>query len=97
MRRRLPGGERTVAGCGGSGERPAEMAARALHAQNFLLRVWARRGGSRAETPAPDSSQRHEHTGGLEIARNPMEVRRRRRDGSDLSRRWLRQFTNISL
>ncbi|KAL0689602.1 hypothetical protein Bca4012_089280 [Brassica carinata] len=72
MRRRLPGGERTVAICGGSGERPAEMAARAIHARNFLLRVWARRGCSRAETPAPDSSQRDEHTGGLEIARNPM-------------------------
>lgn len=71
MRRRLPGSERKVAGCGGSGERPAEMAARGIHARFFLLRVWARRGGSSAETPAPDSSQRHEHTGGLEIARNP--------------------------
>ena len=72
MRRRLPGGERTVAGCGGSGERPAETVAGEIHARIFLLRVWARRGGSPDETPAPDSSRRHEHTGGLEIARNPM-------------------------
>ncbi|CAG7864188.1 unnamed protein product [Brassica rapa] len=35
MRRRLPGGERMVAGCGGSGERPAEMAACALHARKL--------------------------------------------------------------
>ncbi|KAG5388592.1 hypothetical protein IGI04_030133 [Brassica rapa subsp. trilocularis] len=72
MRRRLPDGERMVAGCGGSGERPAEMVAREIHARIFLLRVWARRGGCPVETPAPDSSRRHEHTGGLEIARNPM-------------------------
>ena len=71
IRRRLPNGERTVAGCGGSGERPTEMEARGIHARFFLLRVWARRGGSSAETPATDSSQRHEHIGGLEIARNP--------------------------
>ncbi|KAL0649873.1 hypothetical protein Bca4012_092564 [Brassica carinata] len=72
MRWRLPGGEQTVAGCGGSGERPAETVAGEIHARIFLLRVWARRGGSPAETLARDSSRRHEHAGGLEIARNPM-------------------------
>ncbi|KAL0826649.1 hypothetical protein Bca101_050326 [Brassica carinata] len=72
MRRRLPGGEQTMAGCDGSGKRPAETVAREIHARIFLLRVWARRGGSPDETPAPDSSRRHEHTGGFEIARNPM-------------------------
>ncbi|KAL0706527.1 hypothetical protein Bca4012_072953 [Brassica carinata] len=72
MRRRLPRGERTVAGCGGSGECTAETVAREIHARIFLLCVWARRGGSPSETPAPDSSRRHEHTGGLEIARKPM-------------------------
>lgn len=69
MRRRTPGGERTVVGCGGSGERPAEAAARDLHARNFSLRVWARRGGSPSDFRAPDSSRRHEHGGGLGFAK----------------------------
>ena len=72
MRRRLPGGEQTNAGCGGFGERTAETVAREIHVRIFLLRVWARRSGSPAETLSTDSSRRHEHTVGLEIARNPI-------------------------
>ena len=71
MRWGLTGGERTVAGGGGSGEPLAETVAHENQARIFFLRVWERRG-SPDETPAPDSSRRHEHTGGLEIARNPM-------------------------
>ncbi|KAF3545967.1 hypothetical protein DY000_02006417 [Brassica cretica] len=67
MRRRLPSSGRTVAGYD---ERPADMVARESHARDFGRRVRPRRGGYPAEIPAPDSFQCHEHTGGVEIARN---------------------------
>ena len=47
-------------------------AARVPHARNDAgekPRLTTRRGGSEADHPAPDSSRRHEHDGGLRITK----------------------------
>ena len=63
---------RRLTGINGGDVQRQVAVARGIHARNAVaqkLRVTARLGESPADFPAPDSSRRHDHDGGLEITR----------------------------